>query len=81
VVVATFHKKWDERPMLLVTLCAGQTLKKQDMLDHIEGKIAKWWMPDDVIVVDEMPMTATGNMRKFNWREAYWNHLAANPGS
>jgi acyl-CoA synthetase (AMP-forming)/AMP-acid ligase II len=80
-VVATFHKKWDERPLLLVTLCAGQTLEKQDMLDHLEGKIAKWWTPDDVIVVNEMPMTATGKIRKLNLREEYWNHLAGNPGS
>jgi acyl-CoA synthetase (AMP-forming)/AMP-acid ligase II len=75
-VVATFHKKWDERPLLLVTLSAEQTLEKQDMLDHLEGKIAKWWTPDDVIVVDEMPMTATGKIRKLNLRDEYWKHLA-----
>jgi fatty-acyl-CoA synthase len=74
-VVATYHDKWDERPLLLVTLQDGQTLDKQEMLDHLEDKIAKWWMPDDVIVIDEMPMTATGKIRKLNLREQYWEHL------
>jgi acyl-CoA synthetase (AMP-forming)/AMP-acid ligase II len=63
-----------------VTLGAGQTLEKQGMLDHLEGKIAKWWTPDDVIVVDEMPMTATGKIRKLNLRDEYWNYLGRKPG-
>ena len=74
-VIAAFHKKWDERPLLLVTLKEGESLEKQEMLDHLQGKIAKWWMPDDVIVIDEMPMTATGKIRKLTLREQYWNHL------
>ena len=74
-VVATHHNKWDERPLLFITLKEGQTLEKQDMLDHLQGKIAKWWMPDDVIVIDAMPMTATGKIRKLNLREEYWHHL------
>jgi fatty-acyl-CoA synthase len=74
-VIAAFHKKWDERPLLLITLKEGESLEKQEMLDHLQGKIAKWWMPDDVIVIDEMPMTATGKIRKLTLREQYWNHL------
>ena len=74
-VVATYHQKWDERPLLFVTLTEGEPFEKQDLLDHLTGKIAKCWMPDDVIVIDEMPMTATGKIRKLNLREAYWNHL------
>jgi fatty-acyl-CoA synthase len=75
-VIAAFHEKWDERPLLLVTLKEGHKLEKQDMLEHLQGKIAKWWMPDDIIVIDEMPMTATGKIRKLTLREQYWNHLA-----
>ncbi len=75
-VVAAAHSKWDERPLLLVTLIEGQTLDSQEMLDFLEGKIAKWWMPDAVIVIDEMPMTATGKIRKLTLREAYWEHLS-----
>ena len=74
-VVATYHEKWDERPLLFVTIKEGEALEKQDMLDHLKDKIAKFWMPDDVIVIDEMPMTATGKIRKLNLREAYWKHL------
>ncbi len=77
-VVAAFHDKWDERPLLLVTLKAGASLDKQEMLDHLQDKIVKWWMPDDVIVIDEMPMTATGKIRKLTLREKYWNHLCQN---
>jgi acyl-CoA synthetase (AMP-forming)/AMP-acid ligase II len=60
---------------LVLTLKEGATLEKQEMLDHLEGKIVKWWTPDDVIVIDEMPMTATGKIRKLDLREKYWNHL------
>jgi fatty-acyl-CoA synthase len=77
-VVAAYHDKWDERPLLLVTLKAGASLDKQEMLDHLQDKIVKWWMPDDVIVIDEMPMTATGKIRKLTLREKYWNHLCQN---
>ena len=77
-VVAAFHDKWDERPLLLVTLKEGASLEKQEMLDHLQDKIVKWWMPEDVIVIDEMPMTATGKIRKLTLREKYWNHLCEN---
>jgi fatty-acyl-CoA synthase len=74
-VVATYHAKWDERPLLVLTLKDGASLQKQEMFDHLSGKIVKWWTPDDVIFIDEMPMTATGKIRKLNLREKYWNHL------
>jgi fatty-acyl-CoA synthase len=77
-VVAAYHEKWDERPLLLVTLQTGKSLDKQDMLNHLQDKIARWWLPDDVIVIDEMPMTATGKIRKLTLRERYWNHLCEN---
>jgi acyl-CoA synthetase (AMP-forming)/AMP-acid ligase II len=75
-VVATYHEKWDERPLLFVTLTDGESLEKQEMLEHLSGKIVKWWTPDDVIVIEEMPMTATGKIRKLDLRQKYWNHLA-----
>lgn len=74
-VVAVYHEKWDERPLLLLTLKEGKSLEKQEMLDHLRGKIVKWWTPDDVLFIDEMPMTATGKIRKLNLREKYWKHL------
>lgn len=75
-VVSTYHQKWDERPLLLVTVKDGKKFEKQEMFDHLTGKIVKWWMPDDVIIVDQMPMTATGKIRKLDLREKYWNWLS-----
>ncbi len=76
-VVAAYHKKWDERPLLMITLKEGMSVEKEEMVTHLTGKIAKWWMPDDMVVIDEMPMTATGKIRKLSLREKYWNHLEA----
>jgi len=74
-VVATHHEKWDERPLLFITVKEGESVDKQAILDHLAGKIVKWWMPDDVIIIEEMPMTATGKIRKLNLREEYWHYL------
>jgi acyl-CoA synthetase (AMP-forming)/AMP-acid ligase II len=74
-VVAAYHEKWDERPLLIVTLKAGEIVQPEEVLDFIKGKIAKWCMPDDAIVIDEMPMTATGKIRKLALREQHWEHL------
>jgi fatty-acyl-CoA synthase len=74
-VVASYSEKWDERPLLFLTLKEGATLDKKAMLDHLAGKMASWWIPDDVIIITEMPMTATGKIRKLSLREEYWNYF------
>ena len=58
------HPKWDERPLLLVKLKAGEEATAEEFLAFLEGKIAKWWMPDDVIFVDEIPLGPTGKIDK-----------------
>ncbi|MDP1642411.1 MAG: long-chain-fatty-acid--CoA ligase [Phenylobacterium sp.] len=63
-VIGVAHPKWDERPLLLVKLKEGQSATKQEFLDFLEGKIAKWWMPDDVVFVDDIPLGATGKIDK-----------------
>jgi fatty-acyl-CoA synthase len=63
-VIGVPHPKWDERPILLVKLKAGETATKQEFLDFLQGKIAKWWTPDDVVFVDEIPLGATGKVDK-----------------
>jgi fatty-acyl-CoA synthase len=73
-VIGVHHPKWQERPLLLVIRAAGSALAKQDMLDYLDGKIVKWWMPDDVVFVDELPHTATGKLLKSKLREAYKDH-------
>jgi fatty-acyl-CoA synthase len=68
-VIGVVHPKWDERPILLVQLKAGETAQKADFLDFLEGKIARWWMPDDVVFIDEIPLGATGKIDKKLLRE------------
>ncbi|CAN5269964.1 N/A [soil metagenome] len=63
-VIGAAHPKWDERPVLLVKLKPGETQDKQEHLDFLVGKIAKWWMPDDVVFVDDIPLGATGKVDK-----------------
>jgi fatty-acyl-CoA synthase len=70
-VVAARHPKWDERPLLIVVAKPGRAIDKQSVLDHIAPHVAKWWMPDDVVVVDEIPHTATGKIQKTKLREQY----------
>ncbi|WP_046653912.1 long-chain-fatty-acid--CoA ligase [Brevundimonas diminuta] len=63
-VIGAAHPKWDERPVLLVKLKEGEAEDKQEHLDFLQGKIAKWWMPDDVVFVDDIPLGATGKIDK-----------------
>ena len=62
--IAARHPKWDERPILLVQEAPGAKAEKADVLAFLDGKIAKWWMPDDVVVLDAIPLGATGKIDK-----------------
>jgi len=79
-VIGVRHPKWDERPLLVVVLKKGQTATKDDILGFMEGKIAKWWLPDDVAFVDEIPHTATGKILKTALREKF-REYALPPGT
>jgi fatty-acyl-CoA synthase len=68
------HPKWDERPLLVIVLKKGETATKEDILGFMQGKIAKWWMPDDVAFVDEIPHTATGKIQKMTLRQQFKNY-------
>ena len=68
-VIGVRHPKWDERPLLVVVLKQGQSATKEDILGFMDGKIARWWMPDDVVFLDEIPHTATGKIQKIALRE------------
>ncbi len=63
-VVGAPHPKWDERPLLLVQLKPGHAVEAAALLQHLSGRIAKWWTPDDVVVLDEIPLGATGKVDK-----------------
>jgi fatty-acyl-CoA synthase len=68
-VIGVYHPKWDERPLLIVQLKQGQSATREDILKFMDGKIAKWWMPDDVVFVDDIPLGATGKIDKKLIRE------------
>jgi fatty-acyl-CoA synthase len=70
-VIGVQHPKWDERPLLVIVLKKDQQASKDDILGFMQGKIAKWWMPDDVAFVDEIPHTATGKIQKTALREQF----------
>ncbi|HWA04692.1 MAG TPA: 3-(methylthio)propionyl-CoA ligase [Rhizomicrobium sp.] len=70
-VIGVAHPKWDERPLLIVVLKAGQNATREELLAFLSGKIAKWWMPDDVVFVGEIPHTATGKIQKTALRETF----------
>ena len=75
-VIGVTHPRWDERPLMLV-VAKDQSLNKQAILDHLQGKVAKWWLPEDVLFIEEIPHTATGKISKLTLREQYQNHFTA----
>ena len=70
-VIGIAHPKWDERPLLIVVLKPGAAADKESLLAHLRGRIAKWWLPDAVAFVDEIPHTATGKIRKTELRRRF----------
>ena len=75
--IAARHPKWDERPLLVVVKKSGGQLTREELLRFYDGKIAKWWTPDDVVFVDAIPLGATGKIQKNKLREAYGDRLLA----
>ena len=72
--IAAKHPKWDERPLLVVVKKPGMELTREELIGFFEGKIAKWWTPDDVVFVDAIPLGATGKMQKNKLREQFRDH-------
>jgi fatty-acyl-CoA synthase len=74
-VIGVAHPKWDERPLLLVKLRDGESATAAEFIAHLEGKIARWWMPDEVLFVDEIPLGATGKIDKKLIRTRFAGHV------
>jgi fatty-acyl-CoA synthase len=74
-VIGLRHPKWDERPLLVVVPKKDQTATREELLGFLQGKIAKWWMPDDIVFVDEIPHTATGKIQKTALRERFKDYV------
>ena len=70
-MIGVDHPKWTERPLLLVQVKEGEDLSKDEILQWYDGKVAKWWIPDDVVFVDSLPHTATGKIQKFELRQTF----------
>ena len=70
-VIGVKHPKWDERPLLLVVRKPGAEFEKQELLDFLAGRVAKWWVPDDVVFVESLPVGGTGKVQKNELRQKY----------
>jgi acyl-CoA synthetase (AMP-forming)/AMP-acid ligase II len=70
-VIGVHHSKWQERPLLLVIRKQGAEVTRESLLNFLESRVAKWWLPDDVVFVDELPHTATGKLQKMTLREKF----------
>ena len=74
-VIGVRHPKWDERPLLVIVLKPGEKASKEELLTFLEDKIAKWWLPDDVTFVKEIPHTATGKILKTALRAQFKDYV------
>ena len=70
-VIGVKHPKWDERPLLFVVRKPGQSLEKEEMLAFLAERVAKWWVPDDVVFLDALPVGGTGKVQKGDLRKQY----------
>ncbi|UNK49707.1 3-(methylthio)propionyl-CoA ligase [Lysobacter sp. S4-A87] len=70
-VIGIAHPKWQERPLMLVVVKPGQTMERETVLRYLEDRVAKWWLPDDVLFVPQLPHTATGKLHKAALREQF----------
>ena len=73
-VIGVPHPKWQERPLLIVVKKAGHEPTRDELLGFLESRVAKWWLPDDVVFVTELPHTATGKLQKMRLREMFGTH-------
>ena len=77
-VIGVHHPKWDERPLLVLVMQEGKTISHAEMNAYLTDKVAKWWLPDDVQFVDELPHTATGKISKKDLRKTFEDYRFPN---
>src|SRR5690625_3721632 len=80
-VIGVPHTKWGERPLLVVVRQPGSSLNKEGVVDYLRDRIASWWMPDDIVFVDELPHSATGKLQKMTLREQFKDHKLPTEGA
>ena len=74
-VIAVKHPKWSERPLACVVLKPGETLTREDVLEFLDGRVAKWWLPDDVVFIDVVPKTSVGKFSKRDLRDQFAGYV------
>ncbi|MFM7069761.1 MAG: AMP-binding enzyme, partial [Actinomycetes bacterium] len=74
-VIGVPHPKWSERPLACVVVKPGETLTVDEVLEFLDGRIAKWWTPDDVVFIDEVPKTSVGKFSKKDLRDRFADHV------
>jgi fatty-acyl-CoA synthase len=80
-VIGMYHPKWDERPLLIIEPAQGASPTKADILAYLDGKIAKWWTPDDVAFVEKIPLGATGKINKLELRAMFKDYVLPTVGT
>lgn len=80
-VIGVAHEKWQERPLACVVSAEGQEVTKEDVIAHLEPRVAKWWLPDDVVFVDEIPKTSVGKFSKKDLRERFADYKLPTEGA
>jgi fatty-acyl-CoA synthase len=78
-VIGVMHPKWGERPLACVVLREGETLDPGELRSFLEGRVATWWLPDDVVYLDEIPKTSVGKFSKKTLREQFASHQFSAP--
>ncbi|HCP01694.1 MAG TPA: long-chain fatty acid--CoA ligase, partial [Rhodospirillaceae bacterium] len=73
-VIGVPHPKWDERPLLIIVPATDKSLTHDDMTDFLRNKLTNWWLPDDTVQIDELPLGATGKVLKTRLREQFGDH-------
>jgi fatty-acyl-CoA synthase len=70
-VIGVPHPKWDARPLACVVLRPDATATREELIEHLRPKVAKWWLPDDVVFIEEIPKTSVGKFSKKDLRERF----------
>ncbi|MDQ3876918.1 MAG: fatty acid--CoA ligase, partial [Actinomycetota bacterium] len=79
-VIGVTHPRWQERPLACVVLREGESATKEDILEFLTPRVAKWWLPDDVVFLDEIPKTSVGKFSKKDLREKFHDYELPDAG-
>jgi len=79
-VIGVSHPKWSERPLACVVVAQGQSVTKEEILEFLDGRVAKWWLPDDIVFIDEVPKTSVGKFSKKDLRDRFSDYVLPTAG-